>query len=258
MKIYNIITVLFVAYIALGFLLYLKQDTFLYFPTPNTQTPYESMTLKNDGESIHIIVLNPGYKDAILYFGGNAESMAGSAGYIATQFPNHTVYLMDYRGYGASTGEPSEEGLYSDALKLYDTIAPKHQRISIGGRSLGSAIATHVAARRDVYKLALITPFDSIVAVAQGIYPMYPVSFLLRDEYRSIDNIKDITAKTFIVYAQNDRIIPYKHTRKLINAFDPKQVKVVMIEGRGHNDISSDDRYYKLMQDFIGEGAKSL
>lgn len=255
MKIYETISiVLLIGYIAVGTLLYVKQKSFLYFPTPNIQTQHENMLLKNEGESIHIIVLNPGHKDAILYFGGNAESMAGSAGYIAAQFPQHTVYLMDYRGYGGSSGEPSEKGLYSDALKLYDTVKSKHKRISIGGRSLGTAVATYVAARREIFKLALITPFDSIVNVAKGSYPMYPVSLLLEDTYQSIDNVKNIKAETFIVYAQNDNVIPYTYTKNLIDAFNPKQLKVEMIKGKGHNDISSDERYYRIMQDFIGKG----
>ena len=252
-KTYEVVSlILLIGYLAMGTLLYVKQRNFLYFPTPDIKTPYTSMMLKNDGESIHIIILNPDNKDAILYFGGNAESMAGSTEYIAGQFPDHTVYLMDYRGYGGSSGEPSEEGLWSDALKLYDTVAGKHQHISVGGRSLGSAIATHLAARRDVYRLALITPFDSIVNVAKDSYPMYPVSLLLEDEYRSIENVKSIRSETFIIYAENDSVIPFIYTKNLIEAFDLKQLKVEMISGRGHNDISSDERYYRLMQEFIG------
>jgi len=245
---------LFLGYVGMGIFLYVYQRDFLYFPTANIETSYEEMILKNENESINIIVLNKGYKNAILYFGGNAESMAGSADYIAQQFPTFTVYLMDYRGYGRSTGEATEEGIYSDALKLYDTIKPLHNRISIGGRSLGSGVAIYVASKREVSKLALITPFDSIVSVAEDRYPLYPVSLLLEDQYDSESKVKDIKAKTFIVIAENDSIIARKHTQKLIDAFDPKQLKVTIIKNRGHNDISSDARYYKIMQDFIGEG----
>ncbi len=245
---------LLLGYVGMGLFLYLNQRDFLYFPTPDTPTAYKNMTLQNEGASINVIVLNEGYENAILYFGGNAESMAQSSDYIAQQFPTFTVYLMDYRGYGGSTGEPTEKGLYSDALKLYDTIKPKHNRISIGGRSLGSGIATYVAAYREVSKLALITPFDSIVNVAHGRYPIYPVSFLLHDKYDSESRIKKIKAKTFIVMAQNDRIITKERTQQLIDAFDPLQLEVTIIENRGHIDISSDAIYYKIMQDFIGEG----
>jgi len=245
---------LLLGYVGMGLFLYINQRDFLYFPTPDISTSYTDMVLQNEGEAINVIVLNKGYKNAILYFGGNAESMARSSDYIAQQFPTFTVYLMDYRGYGGSTGEPTEEGLYSDALKLYDTIKPKHDRISIGGRSLGSGIATYVAAHREVSKLALITPFDSIVNVAHGRYPIYPVSLLLHDKYDSKSRAKEIKAKTFIVLAQQDSVILRERTQQLINAFDPAQLEVTVIKNRGHNDISSDARYYKIMQDFIGEG----
>jgi esterase/lipase len=245
---------LFIIYIGTGTFLYLQQRTFLYHPTQNVPSKYNTMVLKNDNEKINIIVLNEGHKNAILYFGGNAESMAGSSEYIAEQFPDFTVYLMDYRGYGASTGEATEKALYSDALKLYDSVKERHERISIGGRSLGTAIATYVAAHREVSKLALITPFDSIVNVAKGRYPLYPVALLLHDKYDSASRAKDISAKTFIVIAQNDRVIAKERTQELIDAFSLKHLKITTIANRGHNDISSDKRYYKIMQDFIGEG----
>ena len=245
---------LLVGYVALGIILYVKQEDMLYFPTPDLKIDYDGLVLKDAEVSVYVHVLNPGHKNAILYFGGNAESMAQSADYIAQQFPEFTCYLMDYRGYGSSTGEPSEESLYKDALALYDTVKPKHGRISIGGRSLGSGIATYVAARREVVKLALITPYDSIEAVAQDRYPMYPMSLLLKDNYNSIANVKKIKAKTFIVMAENDKVIPKKHTLKLIEAFKKEQLTTAVIKNRGHIDISSDERYYKIMQDFIGEG----
>ena len=257
-KMFSILTPFIIIYIAIGTYLYVEQRSFLYHPTPKVSTHYKRMTIENDEEKINVFVLNEGHSNAILYFGGNAESMAESSDYIARQFPEFTVYLMDYRGYGFSTGEASEKALYSDALKLYDEIKEKHQSISVGGRSLGTAIATYVAARRKVSKLALITPFDSIVNVAQGRYPLYPVKFLLHDKYDSSSRAKEISAKTFIVIAQNDKVIPLERTQKLIEAFHKtggeEALQIDVIKNRGHGDISSDARYYKIMQDFIGKG----
>jgi len=235
----------------MGFFLFFNQHSFLYFPTADIPTKYERFTLHNEGEKINVLRLNPGQVKAILYFGGNAESMAESSDYIAGQFPEFTVYLMDYRGYGASSGQASEAGLYSDALKLYDSIKSKHKTISIGGRSLGTGIATYVAAHRKVDKLALITPYDSIVNVAQAMYPYYPVGFLLNDSYDSLGRVKDIKAKVLIVMAENDQVILKERTQNLISAFDHRQLEVVVIKNRGHIDISSDEKYYKIMQDFI-------
>jgi len=250
----RISVIILFGYVAMGAFLYINQRSYLYFPTADTKTAYHHMTMHNDGESINVIVLNKGHKNAILYFGGNAESMVQSSDYIAGQFPDFTVYLMDYRGYGKSTGKANEEALYKDALKLYDIIKPMHKRISVGGRSLGTGIATYVAAHREVSKLALITPYDSIVNVAQDRYPIYPVSFLLNDKYDSLARVKDIKAQTLIVIAEKDKVIPLENTQRLIDAFDKKCLEVIIIKNRGHIDISSDKRYYKIMQDFIGKG----
>ena len=248
------LSTLLIGYVGIGALLYSFQDKLLYHPTPNIKIDYPQMVLHQEGAEVVVHVLNEGHQNAILYFGGNAESMAQSANYIAAQFPEFTCYLMDYRGFGKSTGEPSEAALYGDALALYDRVAKKHERISIGGRSLGTGIATYVAAYREVSKLALITPYDSIVSVAQGRYPLYPADLLLKEKYDSLSRVKEIKAKTFIVVAQNDKVIPRVHTQNLINAFNKEQLQVRVIKNRGHMDISDDAGYYKTMQDFIGEG----
>ncbi len=241
-------------YIAIGVLLYSFQDQLLYHPTPNMKIDYPQLVLQRDSAKVVVHVLNKGHKNAILYFGGNGESMAQSADYISQQFPEFTCYLMDYRGYGSSTGKPSQKSIFSDALALYDNVKKKHERISIGGRSLGTGVAVYVASQREVSKLALITPYDSIADVAQGRYPMYPASLLLKDTYDSLSLVPQIKAKTFIVLAQNDKVIPRKYSQKLIDAFKKEQLKVDMIQHRGHNDISDDARYYKIMQEFIGKG----
>ena len=245
---------LLVGYVAIGALLYLFQEKLLYHPTPNVAVAYPKMVLNREGAKVVVYVLNPNKPNAILYFGGNAESMAKSADYIAKQFPEFTCYLMDYRGFGQSTGTPSQKAIESDALALYDAVAPKHQRISIGGRSLGTGVAAFVAAHREVSKLALITPYDSIASVAQERYPIYPASLLLKDRYDTLACVCNIKAKTFIVMAQKDKVIPRWHTQQLIEAFPKGQLKIAIIKNRGHIDISDDARYYKIMQDFIGKG----
>jgi len=249
-----VLSTLLIGYVGIGALLYSFQDKLLYHPTANIKIDYPQIVLHQDDAEVVVHILNEGHQNAILYFGGNAESMARSADYIAQQFPTFTCYLMDYRGFGESTGIPSEAALYGDALVLYDRVAQKHERISIGGRSLGTGIATYVAAHREVSKLALITPYDSIVSVAQGRYPLYPAALLLKEKYDSLSRVKDIKAKTFIVIAQNDKVIPRIHTQKLINVFKEEQLQVMLIKNRGHMDISDDAGYYKIMQDFIGEG----
>jgi len=211
------------------------------------------MTIENGGESINVIVANEGNKNAIIYFGGNAEAMAITVEDISRRFPGFTLYLMEYRGYGRSTGEASEQGLYSDASKLYDKVKETHHEISIGGRSLGAGIAIYVAAHKEVKNLALITPYDSIVNVGQKQFPIYPVDLLLKDKYKVLPYVKDINSKTLVIMAENDRVIPGVNSQNLINAFDTQELEVVVIKERGHNDLSLDDKYYETLHNFIGQ-----
>lgn len=238
-------------YIAIIILFYLKQKSLLYVTTPSILSNFPTIKLQNQDENINIFVLNQESKEAIIYFGGNSESMVKSCDYFSNLFATKRVYLMDYRGYGDSSGEPSEEGIYSDALALYDKVKLNHTQISIVGRSLGSGVATYVASKRDISRLALITPFDSIVNVAQELYPYIPISLLAKDRYDSKSRIKDIKIPTLILMAQNDTLVTNKRTQALIEAFPLNQLTVETIDGRGHGDIVSDERYNKVIQNFI-------
>lgn len=245
--------IILLVYVGMGLYLYLNQKNLLYYPSSYITKNYTNMTMENGGESINVIVANEGNKNAIIYFGGNAEAMAITAEDISRRFPGFTLYLMEYRGYGRSSGESSEQGQYSDALKLYDTVRQRHEEISIGGRSLGAGIAIYVAAHKEVKNLALITPYDSIVNVGQKQFPIYPVDLLLKDKYNVIPYVKDINSKTLVIIAEQDKVIPKVNTQNLINAFDTQELEVVVIKDRGHNDLSLDDKYYKTLQDFVNK-----
>jgi len=242
---------LLLLYILVGVALFLYQRNFLYFPTGEISHGYAQENIANENETIEVIVLNKGKNEALLYFGGNAEAVVYNANDFLKAFPLHTVYLLNYRGYGGSTGQPTEEAIYSDALFLFDKVQKKHSKISIIGRSLGSAVATYLAAKRSVEKLALITPFDSIKSVAQNSLPIYPMAFLLKDKYDSISRVKHIQAKTIAIVAENDKVIANKHSFRLISEFPPMQITVKTIMDSGHNDISNKSEYYDYLKDFI-------
>ena len=100
--------------------MYLLQRKLLYYPTGKIQHSFPQLKLVNQNESIEVIVLNEGKNDALLYFGGNAESVIYNAEDFLASFPIHTVYLLNYRGYGQSTGHPTEKGIFSDTLLAFD------------------------------------------------------------------------------------------------------------------------------------------
>jgi len=237
-------------YIIIGVFLFLRQRKMIYYPTKQINHGFTEKTIENEGETIKIIVLNPNQDNAIIYFGGNAENVVYST-LDFQQLTSNTVYLVNYRGYSGSTGKPTEQGLYSDALAIYDDIANSHTNISVIGRSLGSGVATYLASQRPISKLMLATPFDSLQNIAQAQFWIYPSSIIMQDKYKSSDRVKDIDAPTLILIAENDQIVPYKNSINLVNAFPEEQVNVKIIKNRGHNDISNSIEYMNALNSFF-------
>ncbi len=243
-------------YLGLGTYLYIKQRSFVYFPTTETQGQLaQVLTLNSNDEHLKVWVINPNKANAIFYFGGNAEPVEYNIQPFQTWFPNHTLYLMNYRGYGGSTGSPTEAALYADALTLYDQVSTQHKSISIIGRSLGSGVATYLGANREVKKMALVTPYDSVANVAQATYPMYPMSLLFKDKYDSISRAQKIHAKVMLLIAEHDEMIPRKHSNNLADALLAAnvEVKIELLMRATHNSFSEDPHYQKSLQNFITE-----
>lgn len=165
--------------------------------------------------------------------------------------PDHTVYLVNYRDYGGSSGKPSETGLFADALNIFDHIKTKHTAISAMGRSLGSGITIYLASQRKIDQLILVTPYDSIEHVAQNSFPIFPMSFLLKDKYDSVSRTASITSPTLILIAENDRIIPPMHALHLAKSFQSTNVTTKMIRDTGHNTISFSQEYLQHLYNFM-------
>ena len=244
--------VILLAYLAFGVLLFSYQRDFLYAPAPAIAHKYTEIDVSNEGETLKMLVLNSGKPSAILYFGGNSESVEYNIDDFLRAFPNSSIYLPKYRGYGGSTGKPTEAGLYSDALFIYDQLKAKYANITVIGRSLGSGVATFVASKREVEKLVLITPFDSIQHIAQASYPLYPMSLMLKDKHDSIGRVASIKAKTLLLVAENDELITRNMSDALFKRFPASQVRQVIIKNTGHNTISMGDGYYRVLSDFVG------
>jgi pimeloyl-ACP methyl ester carboxylesterase len=247
-----IVSVSLVIYALMCVITYFRQRQLLYFPTPASSVADVSpLWVDADDARLKVWTLNPGRADAVVYFGGNAEDVLYTREFFEKNLPAHTVYLLNYRGYGGSTGKPSERGFDADGLKVFDAISPEHARVSIIGRSIGSAVATHVAARRPVARMALVTPMDSIEAVARHHYPWLPVSLLLKDRYRSHEDAAEVTADTLVVIAEEDRIVPWESSKRLVDALKNAGVKVRVLEGAGHNAVDYSPEYGAAMSAFF-------
>ena len=247
----NLLIVIFVAYVAIGVFLYINQRSFLYFPSQVVEHNYQKMLFQNEGESISVVVVNPGKDRALLYFGGNGEAVAAGAPVFEEMLAEYTTYMVDYRGYGQSSGEPTQRAIFSDALHIFDEIEPKHSSMNLFGRSLGSGVAVFVASKRTVSKLALITPYDSIQSVAQGRFPLYPMSILFKDKYDSISRVSDIKADTIVLIASDDSVVPPKHAHRLVAAFPKAQIKSIVIDGAEHNNIAYTIEYHEALTEFF-------
>ena len=238
-------------YLCVALFLFFFQRHLLYYPTPKSQHNYDVIQYAIDDVVLDVIVLNKDKDQAILYFGGNGEAVVANAYRFNQTLSDYTVYLVNYRGYSGSGGKPTEVNLYSDALYIYDQVHKKHKGFSVIGRSLGTGVATYLASTKNINKMVLITPYDSIQAMAQKKYPVFPIGLLLQDKYDSLSRVKNIKAETLVLLAEHDVVIPFENSQKLIAQFPVSQIQVETIKGTGHNSISSKDVYYDLLQRFM-------
>ncbi|EDM27741.1 hypothetical protein LNTAR_00030 [Lentisphaera araneosa HTCC2155] len=238
-------------YLALGLVLYAVQTSLVYYPVKNIEHQYPVLVLESEGEKISVLKIEEGQSQAVIYFGGNGENVVYSAPQIAELCEDRSLYLMQYRGYGSSTGKPSQKAIFADALKLYDELKIRYDHISLVGRSLGTGVAVYLASQRPVDKMVLITPYDSIQSVAQKRFPIYPMSVVLTEKYRSIDRVPVLPVPTLILLAYNDEVIPMANSQKLIAAFAKVKPQVEVIKNAGHNDLSERQEYKKAIKDFF-------
>ncbi|KFL34205.1 MULTISPECIES: alpha/beta fold hydrolase [unclassified Sulfurospirillum] len=186
----------------------------------------------------------------ILYFGGNADD--------ATHFVLHVkvlqgydVVAFNYRGYVESTGEPSEQAFFEDALKIYDTYA-KGRKVVVIGRSLGTGVATYLASKRVVDGLVLITPYDSILSLAKLKYPFFPVDLLLKNKFESVNYLPLVKAQIAVIEVEHDTIIPRYHLEKLLEVMPIKPLHVIF-SNTTHGDVLEHPAFTKELQTILGK-----
>lgn len=229
--------------------MFFAQRSLLYYPVAGSvPAGAERLELAAGEATLRVWTRPLAGPDALVYFGGNAEDVAGNFAPFAAALPRRALYLVNYRGYGGSTGAPTEAALLADALAVYDHVRGRHANVAVVGRSLGSGVAVHVAAERAAAHLVLVTPFDSIENVAGGFYPFLPVRLLLLDKYDSAARVARIRAPTLVVVAGRDEVIPRARTDALIARFPPAQVRVEVVAGATHNALE----YESLLAGFLG------
>jgi len=235
-------------YLGLCGALFVLQRSLIYIPQPASSYDRAATIVLPTAAARVLVSTRP--KDgprALIYFGGNAEDVSLSMPRLALGFPDSAIYLLHYRGYGGSSGKPSEEALLADALTLFDEVHAKHPDVEVVGRSLGSGVAVYVASLRPVTRLVLVTPFDSLEELAAAQFPYVPVRWLLLDKYESWKYAPHVTAPTLIVAAEQDEIVPRASTELLRSRFRNGLATLQIIAGTGHNSISYRAEYMQLL-----------
>ena len=239
----------FVAYLLACLGLYLLQRSLIFYPQPRRSGGADSVIkVQVAGAELQVSARQAAGPEALLYCGGNAEDVSGSLPSLAAAFPDQSLYLMHYRGYGGSTGKPSEAAVFADAVALFDQLHRQHPNITVIGRSLGSGVAVHLASVRPVKRLVLVTPYDSIAELAAQQFPWFPIGFLLTDKFESWRYAPSIKVPTTIVAAENDEVIPPASSRKLLGRFQPGVARYIVIPGSGHNTLSDSPAYLQALQ----------
>lgn len=176
-----------------------------------------------DGTKLSGWLMTPtvvGPHPGVVYFGGRSEEVSWVARDAGKLFPGMAVLAVNYRGYGDSQGDPAEQHMVEDGRMLFDWLSERGhvdpKRIAIVGRSLGSGVAVQVANERPVHSVVLITPYDSVLAIAKRRFRTMPIEYVLRHRFESIKYASALTAPTYVLRAASDDIIPHSHTDLLV------------------------------------------
>ena len=186
----------------------------------------------------------------ILGFGGNAWNAQDVAEYLHELFPDEEVMAFHYRGYAPSEGKPSAEALLADAPLVYDRAVEqvKPGRVVAIGFSIGSGVAARLAAERKVDGLILVTPFDSLKAVAQAMYPWLPIGPIFDHEIDAASAVEKVEVPVAVIAAERDEIVPGERTDALKEHI-PNLVFEQTVARAGHNDIYARSDFHEAIRE---------
>lgn len=268
----RIVGILLAVYVAFLVILTFAQERFIFFPKKTTdevwkatierlQADYISIQA-DDGEVLEGMFLSDHTgkpRPTVIVFNGNAVQVIDDADTFARLPINAgvNVLLMDYRGYGLSTGKPNLNAMRRDAAKIFDAAA-SHPAISSGsitafGVSLGTGIATHLASVRPLRRVILLSPFASIAAMGHRDFPFVPMflmNLLLEQNIDALALAPTITQPVLVVIGENDWTIPPEQSEKVAATWGGK-ADVLRIPGAGHNDLLGNEEVWNGILGFL-------
>ena len=245
-----------IAYCCAILYMWIRQDAYLFRPKHyDVLQEFERYRWDRqiDGITHQGWFLDKGAEKTVIYHGGNAEDLAGHCE-VLFQGLEVNALLVNYRGYGQSEGVPGEKEMVADAIAIFDLFCEEKgvdpSNVYLMGRSLGSGVAVQVAAARpEAAGAILVTPYESIAAIAKFQYPWLPIDRLLRHPFRSIDHAPNIKMPALILLAEFDEVIPVETGRRLGEAWGGE--KEILTIPMGHNDINEHPAYFEAINRFI-------
>lgn len=248
--------------IALSIAVYFLQEKFIFKPEKLNQDfqfkydiPFKEYFFDIEPgvriNGLHFFRENPA--GLILYFHGNTRSIKGWAKYARDFYRyNYDVVLVDYRGFGKSTGKRNEPEMLSDMQFVYQALLQSYpeQHLIVYGRSIGSGFASKIASDNTPRYLILDAPYYSFLKVAERFLPILPVRYVLRYHLRTDKWIALVKCHTYIIHGTRDWLIPIKHSERL-QKINPKKITLIRIHGGGHNNLPVYDEYHNFVRDIL-------
>ncbi|HRH49697.1 MAG TPA: alpha/beta hydrolase [Panacibacter sp.] len=263
----KLLLIIFLVYILVGAALYFLQDKFLFHPTPlppgYTFAFKDSFTEQqlyyDNNTSFNIVKFKvPEHvtkKGVVIYFHGNMDNITHYATFAPYFTKNgYEIWMMDYPGYGKSTGELNEKILYTEALEVYKMARGTGytpDSIIIYGKSLGTGIAAQLASVRDCKKLILECPYYSIENLASHYGWMYPVSWFMNYKIPTNEYLQKVAAPITIFHGTNDGTIPFSNSEKLKSSCLKPGDELIAVEGADHNNLYDYDLVKKSIDSLL-------
>lgn len=263
--------VLFIIYIIISVAIYYLQDYLLFKPEKlpeDFQFYYENQDIKEynletrDGAVINALLFKPKgeSKGIVFYLKGNSKSIKGW-GKFAVDFTRHNynVLMVDYRGFGKSTGRRSQKAIKRDLQEVYNKIKEEtsENRIIVYGRSLGSGFAAKLASMNSPKMLILDAPYYSLTKVTARYAPFMPLSILIKYPLPTYKWLKYVQCPIHIIHGTNDTLIPYKTSVKL-SKVNPKLTKLHTVIDGGHKNLNNFESYHKMLDDIINAKSEPI
>ena len=267
----HILIIIAIVYVVISVALYYLQDFMLFKPEKlpkDFQFFYENQETKEynletrDGAIINGLRFIPKgeSKGVVLYLKGNSQSIKGW-GKFAVDFTRHNynVLMVDYRGFGKSTGRRTQKNIKRDLQEVYDKIKEQttEDRIILYGRSLGSGFAAKLASVNNPKMLILESPYYSLTKVTARYAPFMPLSLLMKYPLPTYKWLKYVQCPIHILHGTNDKLIPYKTSVKL-SKINPKLTRLHTVIGGGHKDLNNFEPYHNMIHEIINQRPEEI